>query len=132
MDYQDRSVQCIDCHQAFSFTAGEQEFYERKGFKEVPKRCKPCRDKKKSKRDGAGSDDGVRGGGPVRGGGSGGSFERNGHGSGKRDGGGAGQPKQLFDTTCVVCGAATRVPFRPVESRPVYCRDCFANRLTGS
>jgi len=32
------------------FTAGEQEFFERKGFKEIPKRCKPCRDARKSKR----------------------------------------------------------------------------------
>ena len=48
MEFQDRSIQCIDCHQDFTFTAGEQEFYERKGFRELPKRCKPCRDKRKA------------------------------------------------------------------------------------
>ena len=44
MEFQDRSLECIDCHAPFIFTAGEQEFYDRKGFKEIPKRCKTCRD----------------------------------------------------------------------------------------
>jgi CxxC-x17-CxxC domain-containing protein len=50
MDFQDRPLQCLDCKNDFIFTAGEQEFYERKGFKEIPKRCKPCRDARKSRR----------------------------------------------------------------------------------
>ena len=48
MEFQDRPIQCIDCKNDFIFTAGEQEFYERKGFKEVPKRCKPCREARKT------------------------------------------------------------------------------------
>ena len=35
MDFQDRPLQCLDCKNEFIFTAGEQEFYERKGFKEI-------------------------------------------------------------------------------------------------
>src|SRR5260221_14193679 len=51
MEFQDRPLHCIDCRQEFIFTAGEQEFYERKGFKEIPKRCKPCREQRKLRRD---------------------------------------------------------------------------------
>src|SRR5262252_10703550 len=54
MEFQDKSLSCADCGQAFVFTAGEQQFYERKGFKEIPKRCKPCREARKARRgDGA-------------------------------------------------------------------------------
>src|SRR5262245_33254582 len=54
MEYQDRQITCADCAQAFVFSAGEQEFYARKGFKEEPKRCKPCRDVRKARREGGG------------------------------------------------------------------------------
>jgi len=50
MSFADREIACLDCSQNFIFTAGEQEFYERKGFKEEPKRCKPCREQRKQKR----------------------------------------------------------------------------------
>ena len=51
----DRSLPCLDCKNGFVFSAGEQEFFEKKGFREIPKRCKPCRDSRKAKRsDGAG------------------------------------------------------------------------------
>ena len=47
--FEDRILECIDCQQSFTFTAGEQEFYDRKGFKEIPKRCKSCRENRKQK-----------------------------------------------------------------------------------
>jgi len=28
-------------------------------------------------------------------------------------------------TTCSECGAATTVPFKPTQGRPVLCRSCF-------
>ena len=37
------------------------------------------------------------------------------------------QQREMFDVTCAACGAATQVPFRPSNDRPVYCRDCFQN-----
>ena len=40
-------LKCIDCGAGF-FTVGEQDFYLSKGL-ETPKRCKPCRDKKKAR-----------------------------------------------------------------------------------
>jgi CxxC-x17-CxxC domain-containing protein len=32
---------------------------------------------------------------------------------------------QKFDTVCSKCGKACQVPFRPSNTRPVYCKDCF-------
>lgn len=46
MESKDKKIECIDCHRDFIFTAGEQQFYEDKGFKE-PKRCKKCREAEK-------------------------------------------------------------------------------------
>jgi CxxC-x17-CxxC domain-containing protein len=117
MEFQDRPIQCIDCKNEFVFTAGEQEFYERKGFKEVPKRCKPCRESRKTRR-------------MDRDGGGGGYREDTG-GRPHEDAverGNRRPPREMFDAVCAACGAPARVPFRPANGRPVYCRDCYASR----
>ena len=58
---QDKELTCKDCGQSFTFTAGEQEFFQTRGFSE-PIRCKSCRDVRKSqKSDGGGSYGGDRG-----------------------------------------------------------------------
>lgn len=113
MDFQDRPLQCLDCKNEFIFTAGEQEFYERKGFKEIPKRCKPCRDARKTRRNGDGMGNG--------GGGNGYGGEVTGNRSAR-------PPREMFDATCAACGAPAKVPFRPAAGRPVYCRDCYSSR----
>jgi CxxC-x17-CxxC domain-containing protein len=46
--YTDKTIACIDCSAPFIFTANEQEFYAQKGFSNEPKRCKACRDKRKT------------------------------------------------------------------------------------
>ncbi len=43
MEYRDKVVKCMDCGAEFVFTAGEQLFFADKGFKNEPKRCKPCK-----------------------------------------------------------------------------------------
>jgi len=48
--FEDKTLVCCDCGEEFVFTAGEQEFYKEKGFDNEPKRCKACRQKKKSAR----------------------------------------------------------------------------------
>ena len=148
MDFQDRSIECIDCHEGFVFTAGEQEFYDRKGFKEVPKRCKPCREKRKTRRDGGGGypatatgdDYGNRASGGRNGSagnGSAGNYAAGGAPTGQSGPGQSGQgqsgqgQREFFDATCAACGAPARVPFRPAAGRPVYCRDCYSNRSAG-
>ena len=122
MEFQDLSVQCVDCRQDFTFTAGEQEFYDRKGFRERPKRCKTCRESRKLKRESGGDQGGSDAAGNSR------SYSTGGGGA---RGGGRPQ-RELYDGTCAACGATARVPFQPIEGRPVYCRDCYANRPTGS
>lgn len=44
---QDQNLQCKDCGKEFIWTAGEQEFYQQKGFTNPPARCPDCRQKKK-------------------------------------------------------------------------------------
>jgi CxxC-x17-CxxC domain-containing protein len=41
--FEDKTLVCKDCGKEFVFTAGEQEFYESKGFVNEPQRCKECR-----------------------------------------------------------------------------------------
>src|SRR5215212_2214342 len=45
----DRTMTCRDCDQAFVFTAGEQAFYQERGFSE-PQRCPGCRQARKAQR----------------------------------------------------------------------------------
>ena len=128
MEFVDRQITCVDCAQPFVFTAGEQEFYQRKGFREEPKRCKVCREARKAKRssglpeagsgprsDDYGDDVGNRASGPPR-----------------RAGGGGGASREMFDAVCAQCGAETKVPFKPTPGRPVYCRDCYSSRRVGA
>lgn len=42
----DIQIECRDCHTAFSFTDGEQQFFSSKGLT-PPVRCKVCRSKRK-------------------------------------------------------------------------------------
>jgi len=46
MEYRDRVLKCVDCGAEFVFTVGEQVFFANKGFKNEPKRCKPCKSKR--------------------------------------------------------------------------------------
>jgi hypothetical protein len=48
-EYEDKELDCADCKASFTWTAGEQAFFAEKNFT-PPKRCKPCRDKKKAQR----------------------------------------------------------------------------------
>ena len=33
--------------------------------------------------------------------------------------------KKLFEAVCVKCGAQAKVPFKPIEGKEVYCKDCL-------
>lgn len=46
--YQDKTLVCKECGQEFIFSAGEQAFYEERGFEHEPQRCKACRNKRKN------------------------------------------------------------------------------------
>ena len=46
MEFQDKSLRCVDCGTDFIWTAGEQLFFADKQFKNEPKRCKGCKAKR--------------------------------------------------------------------------------------
>jgi CxxC-x17-CxxC domain-containing protein len=110
---QDRTLVCRDCGTSFTFTVGEQQFYQSRGLLHDPARCPGCRTARR--RAGGG------GGGSGSGGGGGGSGFR------------SDQPRTFYPAVCAACGASTEVPFEPRQGRPVYCRECYeANRETTS
>ncbi len=97
----DQTLQCRDCGQEFVFTAGEQAFYNSKGFTHPPTRCPDCRAARK---------------GQERGGGGGYSSQR--------------APREMYTAICANCGREAQVPFQPRDDRPVYCSDCYQPRAT--
>ncbi len=101
MEFQDKTLKCIDCGADFVFTAGEQLFFHDKQFKNEPKRCKPCKAKRAS----------MLGNGAAPGGGPPSNYA-----------------KVETRTTCSQCGKETTVPFKPTQGRPVFCRECFQAR----
>ncbi len=105
----DRTLTCRDCGQEFTFTAGEQAFYQERGFSE-PQRCPSCRSARKAQRSASGYESGNGGG----------------YGGGERSY--SSGPRQMFPATCSNCGKATEVPFQPRSDKPVYCRECFQER----
>lgn len=50
MSNEDQTLTCVDCGDTFTWTAGEQDFFQEKGFTNPPKRCKDCRQAKKNSR----------------------------------------------------------------------------------
>ena len=95
MSFQDKSLRCSDCGTTFTFSAGEQEFFQTKGYTNEPRRCPTCRQAKKSER---------------------GGYSNNGYHS---------APRQMFPVKCADCGKDTEVPFEPRGDKPVYCSDCY-------
>ena len=49
MEFQDKTLNCVDCGTEFIWTAGEQLFFADKNFKNEPKRCKSCKAKRASR-----------------------------------------------------------------------------------
>jgi CxxC-x17-CxxC domain-containing protein len=54
MSFKDKTLECSDCGNTFTFTAKEQEFFQLKGYTNEPKRCPECRQARKMERQGSG------------------------------------------------------------------------------
>ena len=110
--FDDRSLICRDCGASFVFTSGEQQFYDRKGFTNVPSRCPDCRKSGGRSRGSEYSSQSTWADSstPEMGG-----FER--------------EPEQLFAAICSECGKPTRASAEILlGDSPVYCADCLAQR----
>ncbi|MQG73487.1 MAG: zinc-binding protein [SAR202 cluster bacterium] len=47
---EDKTLVCRDCGGEFTFTAGEQEFYQQRGLLHEPARCPNCRSERRRSR----------------------------------------------------------------------------------
>lgn len=45
--FKDKEIECLQCGNGFTWTAGEQKFYQEKGLDNQPKTCPTCRDNRK-------------------------------------------------------------------------------------
>jgi CxxC-x17-CxxC domain-containing protein len=114
MVYSDRTLNCVQCGNEFTFTADDQQYHASRGYQE-PKRCPACRAERRAQQGGSSS------GGSSYGGGSssyGGDYDR--------------PQRQMYSATCASCGREAQVPFQPRGDKPVYCSDCFQPRRTSS
>lgn len=50
---EDRVIICKSCQKEFMWSAKEQAYYEKKGFKKQPQKCSSCREKANKLRDGS-------------------------------------------------------------------------------
>ncbi len=101
MEFEDRTITCVDCHEAFIWTAGEQVFFHDKGLQNEPKRCKTCKQAKNERL----------------------AAIAEAQASGVRQ-------RVEVAVRCAGCDEQTTVPFYPSQGRPVYCRSCFLSHRT--
>src|SRR5437868_11252455 len=109
MEFQDKTITCVDCSAPFIHGAADQARYAEKGLGHEPKRCPACRAKRRNKPEGGGAatttaTERPGGGGPR--GRAGRFFSASSSDRGRRE---------FFPATCASCGKQTTVPFRPVE-----------------
>lgn len=97
MDFEDKKLVCKDCTNSFLFTAGEQDFYQHKGFRHEPGRCPECCIKRKQQATEQGQS----------------TLQT------------APPPNLTSVITCSKCGTVSTVPFQPDNQRPVYCSACY-------
>ncbi|MBE7515982.1 MAG: zinc-ribbon domain containing protein [Chloracidobacterium sp.] len=93
---QDQHITCADCYEEFTWSAGEQRFFLKKGLTDPPKRCRRCKQAKTDRIASlhASRQTGVR-------------------------------SRIDVIVKCARCDAMTTVPFFPSQGRPVFCRSCY-------
>ena len=89
MSFQDKTLECSDCGNTFTFSAEEQEQFQSRGYTNEPKRCPDCRQARKARQYGN-SDN---------------SYGNDSHGYTPR--------RQMFSAVCSDCGKETTVRAQP-------------------
>ena len=95
MVFQDKKLNCKDCHQEFVWSTGEQKFFAEKGFEREPVRCPDCRKKKKSR------------------------VNEGGHQSHSNN------QEEMHQVKCKKCAKISEVPFLPRDPENILCSNCF-------
>jgi len=36
--------------------------------------------------------------------------------------------RKMYEVTCSACGCQTQVPFKPIEGKEVFCKECYAKQ----
>ncbi len=54
MAFKDKTLECSDCGNEFTFSVEDQEFFQSKGYTNEPKRCPECRQARKAQQYGNG------------------------------------------------------------------------------
>ena len=39
-----------------------------------------------------------------------------------------GRPREMHTVVCAECKKECQVPFKPDQNRPVYCKECYAEK----
>ena len=102
MSYEDRTLNCQECGQPFTFSAEDQAYHADKGYTNEPKRCISCRQRRRNETSNGGYGGNDRG------------------------------PREMHSVVCAECGKDATVPFQPRGDRPVYCSDCFSRQGGGT
>jgi CxxC-x17-CxxC domain-containing protein len=113
----DTTVVCSQCGQEFTFTAGEQLSFARRGLRE-PGLCAFCR----AARMIASSAQELSDGSEHR--------RQSDHDGRSTRGGQSGHV--MYAAVCDRCGKQTKVPFEPNGYRPVYCSSCYEDQRRSS
>lgn len=98
-EFEDITINCVDCGSEFIWSSGEQVFFRDKNLTNPPKRCKDC---KKAKNDRINAvltaqKAGIR-------------------------------QRVEVAVHCANCNCYTTVPFYPSQGRPVLCRSCYLEK----
>ncbi len=38
------------------------------------------------------------------------------------------EPREMHKATCSKCGKECEVPFKPIEGKPVFCKECYVKK----
>ncbi len=122
MHYEDIELACVQCGEKFVFSKSEQQHWAKRGFVHKPKRCKKCRDERRSRMQnfyGSSGSQGIYRAPSFR-------NERNYKNEYRSPMAGSWkhQPRE-YDITCSKCGAKDTIPFKPAPGREIFCHACY-------
>lgn len=120
MQYEDIELSCVQCGEKFYFTKSEQQHWSKRGFVHRPKRCKKCREERRSRKPNyhqQSTHNIYRA--P--------SFpnEQTYNPGYRSPMGGSWKQHREYEITCSNCGEKDTIHFKPAPNRDIYCHKCY-------